>query len=173
MTRKTVRRDDKQKQTEIAHEKADTKNFRLNNKSSISTRPLLIIPSALGVASALGHVLIRLIGGGWSIRRGGSVSVPLVAVSGRQVLVLVARGQAIRETGLLHDLGCSGSGHRELCRDIGRGRGGEVGECVSHRPLVNNGRGESALNGVRLKSSGQHHLQVIIMMNSPCQSHPC
>ena len=51
---------------------------------------LLVVSSTLGVRSALRHVLIRLVGGRWRVSRWGSVSVPHVAVSGRQVLVLVA-----------------------------------------------------------------------------------
>ena len=85
--------------------------------------------------------------------RRGSISVPLVVVSGLQVLVLVTLGQAFREAGLLQDLGGSRSSHRELGRDVGLGRGREVGECVGQRFLVDNGRGESAFDGVGLKVS--------------------
>lgn len=80
-------------------------------------------------------------------RRGG-ISVPHVAVPCRQVLILVARGQTISETGLLQGLGGSGSRHRELSRNVSLGSGGEVGDCVSHRFLVNDRRGESAFDGV-------------------------
>jgi len=84
------------------------------------------------------------------VSRRGSISVPLVGVSGLDVLVLIALVQAFRETGLLQDMGGSGSSHRELCRDVGLGRGGEVGDGVSQRLLVNNSRSESALDGVGL-----------------------
>jgi len=50
-------------------------------------------------------------------------------------------------------MGGSGSSHRELCRDVGLGRDGDVGACVGQRLLVNNGRGESVLDGVGLKTS--------------------
>ena len=89
--------------------------------------------------------------GGWGRSRRGGVSVPLVAVSGLQVLEFIALRQAISEAGLLHDLGDSGSRHRELCRDVSLGGGGEVGESVGQRHLVNNGRGDGALDGVSLK----------------------
>ena len=62
-------------------------------KSTTSPRPLLVVSTTL--------VLIRLIRGGWGISRRGSVGVPLVAVSGLQVLVFVTLVQAISETGLL------------------------------------------------------------------------
>ena len=63
-----------------------------NVKYQSSTSP----GSPLVVSSTLVLILVRLVGGGWSIsRRGGisrrgSVSVVLVAVSGLQVLELVA-----------------------------------------------------------------------------------
>jgi hypothetical protein len=124
--------------------------YNVKYQSSTSPGPPLVVSSTLVL------ILVRLVGGGWSIsrRRGisrrGSVSVVLVAVSGLQVLELVALRQAVRETGLLQDLGGSGSSHRELRRDVGLGRGGEVGDCVGQRLLVDDGRGESALNGVGL-----------------------
>ena len=111
----------------------------------------MLLGSPLVVSSTL--VLIRLVGGGWGVSRRGSVSVPLVGVSLREVLVLIASGQAISETGLLRDLGGSGSSHRELRRDVGLGRGGEVGDRVSQRLLINDSRGEGALDGVGLKTS--------------------
>jgi len=74
-------------------------------KSATSLVPPLVVPSTLTL------ILVRLVGGGWSISRRGSVSVPLVAVSGLKVLVLFALGQAIRKTSLLRHLGGSGSGH--------------------------------------------------------------
>lgn len=101
-------------------------------------------------------ILVGLVGGGRGVSRGGSVSVPLVGVSGFQVLVLLALRQALRESGLLQDLGGSGSSHRELCRDVGCGRGVEVGGCVGQRFLIDNGRGESALDGVGLEALRQH-----------------
>lgn len=113
-------------------------------KSATSLVPPLVVPSTLTL------ILVRLVGGRWGISRRGSVSVPLVAVSGLKVLVLFALGQAIRKTSLLRHLGGSGSRHRELGRDVGRGRSREVGNGVCHRLLVNNGRGEGALNGICL-----------------------
>jgi len=113
-------------------------------KSTTSLGPPLVVSSTLVLR------LIRLVGGGRGISRRGSVSVPLVTISGLQVLVLVALGQAIRETGLLQDLGGSRSGDRELGRDVGFGRRREVGDCIGQRFLVNNSRGESALDGVGL-----------------------
>lgn len=105
---------------------------------------------SLVVPSVLTLILVRLVGGGWGISRRGGVSVPLVAVSGLEVLVLFALGQAVSETGLLQDVGGSGGGHRELGRDVGLGSGRKVGDCIYHRFLVNNSRGEGALDGVGL-----------------------
>jgi hypothetical protein len=102
--------------------------------------------------------------------RRGSVSVPLVVVSGLQILVLVALSQAVSETGLLQDLGGSRSSDRELGRDVGLGRGREVGDCVSHRFLVNNGRGESALDCVGLEASVSPTLGLWKrIISSPCR----
>ena len=101
--------------------------------------------------------------------RRGSISVPLVVVSRLQVLVLVTLGQAFRETGFLQDMGGSGSSHRELCRGIGLGRGGNVGGCVRQRLLVNNGRGESVLDGVGLKTFCQPGSPVVVWEYPPCR----
>lgn len=116
-------------------------------KSTTSSGPPLVVSSVLVL------VFVRLVGGGRGMSRRGSVSVPLVVVSGLQVLVLVTLGQAFREAGFLQDLGGSRSSHRELGRDVGLGRGREVGECVGQRFLVDNGRGESAFDGVGLEIS--------------------
>lgn len=80
-------------------------------------------PGPPSIFSILVLILIRLVGRGWCIGRRGSIGVVLVAVSGLQVLVLLALGQASGETTLLHNLnGCGGS-HRELCRDVSLGGG--------------------------------------------------
>ena len=149
---------DRLKKAETIHEKTERAEYMANRyKSTTSSGTPLVVSSILVL------ILIRLVGGGRGMSRRGSVSVPLVVVSGLQVLVLVALGQAFRETGLLQDLGGSRSSHRELGRDVGLGRGREVGECVSHRLLVNNGRGESAFDGVGLKASVSPTLRLWVM----------
>jgi len=152
MPKAAVCADDKRKKN---HEKTERTGYKVNmHGSTVSPGPSLVVSSTL-------LILIRLVGGGWGWSRRGSVSVPLVAVSGLQVLVFIALRQAVREAGLLRDQGGSGSRHRELRRDVGLGRGGEVGDCICHRLLVNNGRGEGALNGVGLKepSSAQFSIR--------------
>jgi len=139
---------DRLKKAETIHGKTERAEYMMNRyKSTTSSGPSLIVSSILVL------ILIRLVGGGRGMSRRGSISVPLVVVSGLQVLVLVTLRQAFRETGLLQDLGGSRSSHRELGRNVGLGRGREVGECVGQRFLVNNCRGESAFDGVGLKVS--------------------
>lgn len=82
---------------------------------------------------------------------------------------MVALRQTVSKAGLLHYLSGSGSSHRELCRDVGLGRGGEVGDCVSQRLLVNNGRDKSVLEGVGLKGIHQSGSQVMKMEYQPCR----
>ena len=156
---------DRLKKAETIHRKTERGEYMMNRyESTTSLGPPLVVSSILVL------ILVRLVGGGRGMSRRGSVSVPLVVVSGLQVLVLVALGQAFRETSLLQDLGGSSrSSHRELGRDVGLGRGREVGECVGQRFLVNNGRGESAFDGVGLKVSVSPTLGLWERISLPCQ----
>ena len=181
------------KKAEVIHEKTE---YKVNiNKSTTSPRSPLVVSSILGlvlirlvgrgwgigrrrtvsvplvVVSSInwrGTVGVPLVAVS-SISRRGSVSVPLVTVSGLQVLVLIALVQAISETSLLHDLGASRGSHRELGRDVGLGSGREVGDCIGQRFLVNNGRGESALDGVGLEAYISPNLRLWKKVSLPCR----